>query len=63
MAFLARAFVRDIRTERGLDEAWLPDLDGDELDALDWWPGGSMRPLRRAVETILASRDAYTPRH
>lgn len=63
MPFLACAFVRDIRTERGLDESWIPDLDGSELDALDWWRGGSMRPLRRAVETILASRDAYTARH
>ena len=63
MPYLARAFVRDIRAERGLDEAWLPDLAGDELDALDWWPGGSLRPLRRAVEAVLAARDAFNPRH
>ena len=63
LPFLARAFIREIRAERGLDESWIPYLDGDELDALDWWRGGSMRPLRRAVEAVLASRDAYTPRH
>lgn len=63
LPFLAQAIVKDLRSERGLDASWIPDLDGEELDALDWWRGGSMRPLRRAVETILASRDAYTARH
>lgn len=63
LPFVAQAIVREIRTDRGLDASWIPDLDGDELDALDWWRGGSLRPLRRAVETILAARDVYTARH
>lgn len=63
LPFVAQAFVREVRAERNLAASWIPDLDGEELDALDWWKGGSLRPLRRAVETILAARDVYTARH
>jgi len=60
---VAAAILAEIRVARGLDEAWCPNLDGDELDALTAWKGGSLRPLRRMVEAALAARDRFTPRH
>lgn len=53
----AAAILDEIRRERGLDETWCPALDGNELDALTAWRGGSLRPLRRMVETVVASRE------
>lgn len=55
----AGAILDEIRRERGLDEAWCPALDGNELDALMAWRGGSLRPLRRMVETVVASREQF----
>ncbi|SFM03189.1 AAA family ATPase [Methylorubrum salsuginis] len=61
---VAANLVSEIRAERGLDAAWLPDLDGEELDLVGkHWRGGSLRPLRRLVETVLAGRDRLAPRH
>ncbi|QRE76916.1 AAA family ATPase [Methylobacterium aquaticum] len=61
---VAANLVAEIRAERGLDEAWLPGLDGDELSLLArHWKGGSLRPLRRLVETLLAGRERLAPRH
>ncbi|AWV14793.1 hypothetical protein A3862_04160 [Methylobacterium sp. XJLW] len=53
---VARGILRVLRREGGLDAAWLPDLDPSELRALDGWRGGSMRPLRRAIERLVALR-------
>ncbi len=55
----AAAILDELRRERGLSEAWCPALDGNELDALSAWRGGSLRPLRRMVETVVASREAF----
>ncbi|MEN3236921.1 hypothetical protein PUR29_25765 [Methylobacterium ajmalii] len=55
----AAAILDDIRRERGLSETWCPALDGNELDALTAWRGGSLRPLRRMVEAVVASRDHF----
>lgn len=64
LPIVAANLVAEIRSERGLDAAWLPDLDGEELDLVGrHWRGGSLRPLRRLVETVLAGRDRLAPRH
>ena len=56
---LARSIAADVRAERGVDLAWMPDLDGDEIElAARAWTKPSLRQLRRIVETILAGRDA-----
>lgn len=60
---VAASILEDLRQERGLAEAWCPALDGEELDALSAWRGGSLRPLRRMVEIVLASRETLAPRH
>lgn len=53
---VARGIVRALRREAGTDAVWLPDLDASEIKALQGWQGGSMRPLRRAVERLVALR-------
>ncbi|TXM65399.1 AAA family ATPase [Methylobacterium sp. WL120] len=55
----------EIRADRGQDEAWCPDLDPEEVAivAEAWGKGGSIRPLRRIVETLLSGREALAPRH
>jgi hypothetical protein len=61
---VAAAIVAGIRTERGLDATWMPDLEPDELDLIARrWRGGSLRPLRRLVETVVAGRDVLARRH
>ncbi|MEZ0249329.1 MAG: AAA family ATPase, partial [Methylobacteriaceae bacterium] len=60
---VAAAILDELRRERGLDDVWCPALSGDELDALTAWRGGSLRPLRRMVEAVLASRETFAPRH
>ncbi|MCJ2020968.1 AAA family ATPase [Methylobacterium sp. E-041] len=60
----AANLVAELRDERGLDAGWLPDLDGDELHLLARvWKGGSLRPLRRAVTTLLDGRETLARRH
>lgn len=60
---LAGSILDDLREERGQDEAWCPDLDPVELDALRaHWPGGSLRALRQLVAAVLDARDATAPR-
>ncbi|WP_050733260.1 AAA family ATPase [Methylobacterium sp. ARG-1] len=53
---VARGILRALRREGGDDPAWTPDLDAPELRALQGWQGGSMRPLRRAIERLVALR-------
>lgn len=62
MPVVAAAILSDLRRDRGLDETWCPDLDPEELDALTAWKGGSLRPLRRMVETVVAARDVLARR-
>ena len=61
---LTRGILADVRRERGLDATWLPDLDEEEAGVLaENWPGGSVRRLRRLVETVLASRETLATRN
>lgn len=64
LPIVAANLIAEIRGERGLDASWLPDLDGEEIELVGrHWRGGSLRPLRRLVETVLAGRDRLAPRH
>jgi hypothetical protein len=64
LPIVARTIMSEIRAERLEDEVWCPDLDGDELEILaHQWRGGSLRPLRRMVEVLLAGRMSLAPRH
>ncbi|MBW4986169.1 hypothetical protein KZZ07_27015, partial [Mameliella sp. CS4] len=61
---LVDGILADVRRERGLDLDWCPELDGEELAAVqDAWRPGSIRSLRRLVEAILATRESLAPRH
>lgn len=60
---VTRSILDSIAEERELDRRWLPDLDGDEIQLIGrHWRGGSIRRLRRIVETIVDVRDQYLPR-
>lgn len=61
---LLRGVMAEIRTERGQDALWLPDLDGEEAElvAAHFEEGGSVRRVRRLVETVLASREHLATR-
>jgi ATP-dependent Lon protease len=55
---LVRGIIADIAAERGLDARWYPPLAEDEMCVVrQGWGGGSIRRLRRAVETALAVRE------
>ncbi|MBB4366754.1 hypothetical protein GGD65_007828 [Bradyrhizobium sp. CIR18] len=59
---LLPAIIADIARERGVDARWVALPDGSEREALrNHWPGGSVRTLRRMVETLLRERDATAP--
>ena len=61
---VAKQIVADLRRERNSDATWMPDLDGEELDLVaEHWSGGSMRAVRRMIETIVAGRQAFAARH
>lgn len=61
---LLRGVMAEIRTERGLDEHWLPDLDGEETALVEahYQEGGSVRLVRRLAETVVAGREALATR-
>ncbi|MGG3812342.1 AAA family ATPase [Methylorubrum rhodesianum] len=51
-----RTVLEGMRAEVA-DARWIPDLDGVEFEALRRaWKGGSLRPLRRAIERIIGAR-------
>ncbi|MBM1170188.1 AAA family ATPase [Microvirga arabica] len=61
---IAKTMVADMRAENDVDEIWMPDLSGGDLDLLaKQWKGGSMRRLRRLVEVLVASRATFASRH
>ena len=61
---VAKQIVADLRRERNTDATWMPDLDGEELGLVaEHWAGGSMRAVRRMIETIVAGRQAFAARH
>lgn len=61
---IVQRIVDDIRASRGSYSGMIEDLAPDEIELLarDWKPG-SMRGLRRAVETVLATRDRLATRN
>jgi ATP-dependent Lon protease len=61
---LLPAVMADLARERGLDQSWVPPLDGLERCAVaQHWRGGSVRRLRRIVEAILRERDINATRN
>ena len=61
---LLPAVIADLAKERGLDQTWVPPLDGLERRAVaQHWRGGSVRRLRRIVEAILRERDTNALRN
>ena len=61
---LLPAVIADLAKERGLDQNWVPPLDGVEYAAVTVnWRGGSVRRLRRIVEVIFRERDIRAPRN
>src|SRR5882757_4279293 len=61
---LLPAVIADLARERGLDDIWMPPLDGAEHAAVARnWRGGSVRRLRRIVEAILRERDLRATRN
>jgi ATP-dependent Lon protease len=58
------AVMAGLARERGLDERWMPPLDGAEHAAVACkWRGGSVRRLRRIVEVVLRGRDLHATRN
>src|SRR5260370_17736211 len=61
---LLPAVTAHLARERGLDQSWIPPLDGIERAAVaQHWHGGSVRRLRRIVEAILRERDVRAARN
>ncbi|MGN8091633.1 AAA family ATPase [Methylobacterium sp. 22177] len=52
---VARGVMDKMRQEMA-DGRWLGDLDEAEINSLASWRGGSIRPLRRAIEHLVALR-------
>ncbi len=64
LAALLPAVIADLARERGLDQSWMPPLDGVEYAAVTMnWRGGSVRRLRRIVEVVLRERDVRAARN
>lgn len=60
---LVTSILDDYAIEEDIDRRWIPDLDGDELEAIRTvWRGGSVRPLKAAVEATLQAREEFAPR-
>lgn len=56
--------VNDVARERGMSAAWVEPLDGVERGLIaDNWPGGSLRQLRRLVETVMSAREVERTIH
>jgi ATP-dependent Lon protease len=61
---LLPAVIADLARDRGLDQSWVPPLDRAEHTAVArHWRGGSVRRLRRIVETLLRERDVRATRN
>ncbi|MGU3282510.1 AAA family ATPase [Methylobacterium mesophilicum] len=52
---VARGIIETMRADLA-DGRWLADLDETELSSLASWRGGSIRPLRRAIESLVGLR-------
>lgn len=61
---IVAGMLADLRKARGVTPEFLPDLAPDEIGLIvDRWKPGSMRGLRRTVETLLAVRDRMATRN
>jgi ATP-dependent Lon protease len=61
---LLPSILAGIASSRGLDPAFLPALDGEEIAVIrENWRGGSIRRLIRLVEAVLTVREALSPQH
>ena len=61
---LLPAVMADLARERGVDQNWVPPLNGAEHTAVArYWRGGSVRHLRRVVEVVLRERDIRATRN
>ncbi|MBK3398513.1 MULTISPECIES: AAA family ATPase [Methylobacterium] len=60
---LVRGVLAEICAERGVDEAWVSPLTGEELSLVEQhWRGASVRGVRRLVEAVLAGREQLATR-
>lgn len=56
--------MSDVARERGVEAAWVEPLDGTERGLIaENWPGGSLRQLRRLVETVMIAREVGRTMH
>ena len=56
--------MTDVARERGMAAAWVEPLDGTERGLIaENWPGGSLRQLRRLVETVMIAREVGRTMH
>ncbi len=56
--------MNDVARERGMAAAWVEPLDGVERGLIaENWPGGSLRQLRRLVETVMSAREVGKTMH
>ncbi|WP_445500646.1 AAA family ATPase [Microvirga sp. G4-2] len=56
---IVAGILRQVREGSGIDPRFTPDLDATEMDVLRrGWRGGSIRPLKRAVDRLLTLRSA-----
>lgn len=61
---IVKRMVEEIRTERGIDPLFMPDLAPDEIEILaEGWKPSSMRGLRGRVELMLKSRERLATRN
>jgi ATP-dependent Lon protease len=61
---LLPAVISDLVRECGLGQGWVSPLNGTEHAAVArYWRGGSVRRLRRIVETLLRERDVRATRN
>ena len=60
---LSNSILDDYAQTEDIDRRWIPDLDGDELAVIRTvWNGGSVRPLKAAIEATLQVREEHSPR-
>ncbi|WP_291820610.1 AAA family ATPase [Bosea sp. (in: a-proteobacteria)] len=56
--------VNDVARERGMAAVWVEPLNGSERNLIaENWLGGSLRQLRRLVETVMISREVGRTMH
>jgi ATP-dependent Lon protease len=56
--------IADIALERDLDSRWIAPLSPSEEKLVRaYWQGGSVRLLRRLVETLMRNREAEAIRN